>query len=135
MLKLGNSFPFLVMTIIAKLIYSKKNWVMSVKIFIDSELRSIFKKKKLPDNYVNYFHDLIEVLTGSNRRLCLEGNISINAIKKKGKRTSKTYRNFFYKCLDEKIFTKLEKGKYLDDVYFISINPHLCKHIIVREER
>lgn len=107
---------------------------MSVKIFIDSELRSIFKKKKLPDNYVNYFHNLIEVLTGNNRKLCLEGSISINTIKKKDKRTSKTYRNFFYKCLNGKIFTKLEKGKYLDDVYFISIDPCLCKHIIVREE-
>ena len=107
---------------------------MTVKIFIDSELRSIFKKKKLPDNYVNYFYDLIEILTGNNRRLCLEGSVSINTIKKKGARTSKTYRNFFYKCLNEKIFTKLEKSKYLDDVYFISIDPCLCKHMIVREE-
>lgn len=108
---------------------------MSIKIFIDSELRSIFKKKKLPDNYVNYFYDLIEVLTGNNINLCFEGSISINTIKKKGKRTSKTYRNFFYNCLNKKIFIKLEKGKYLDDIYFISIDPSLCKHIIVREGR
>ena len=108
---------------------------MSVKIFIDSELRSIFKKKKLPDNYVNYFYDLIEVLTGNNRSLCLEGSVSINTIKKKGKRTSKTYRKFFYKCLNKKIFTKLEKSKYLDDIYFISVDPCFCKQIIVREER
>ena len=108
---------------------------MSVKIFIDSELRSFFQKKKLPDNHVNYFYDLIEVLTGNNRRLCLEGSVSINTIKKKGKRTSKTYRNFFYKCLNEKIFIKLEKSKYLDDIYFISIDPCLCKYIIVRGER
>ena len=105
-----------------------------MKIFIDSELRSIFKKKELPDNYVNYFYDLIEVLTGSNKKLCFEGSVSIDIIRKKGKRTRKTYRSFFYKCFNEKIFIKLEKSKYLDDVYFISIDPYLCKHIIVRKE-
>lgn len=104
-----------------------------MKIFIDSELRIILKKKKLPNTYINYFHHLIEVLTGNNKNICLEGNVSIKLISKSGKRNTKTYRNFFYKCFNKKFFTKLEKSKYLDDVYFISIDPSFCKYIIIKE--
>lgn len=106
---------------------------MGVKIFIDSELRIILKKKKLPNTYVNYFHHLIEVLTGNNKNICLAGNVSINLMSKSGKRNTKTYRKFFYECFDKNFFTKLEKNKYLDDIYFISIDPSFCKHIIIQE--
>lgn len=107
---------------------------MKTKIFIDSELKLFFLKKRLPFTYVNYFHDLIEILTGNNKTICFEGIASLKDMRKKNNRSSiATYRIFFSRCFNTKIFTKLEKSKYRSDIYFISIDSDLCKHLIVQK--